>query len=78
MIATSIVLALLAQAAPAAPAKAELAGVVVDSQGHPVAGVEVLLSSCPWVGREVPALGAHDDRRAGAVPTRVAPLGQQG
>ena len=44
MIATSIVPAVLAQAAPA-PAKTERAGVAIDAGGKPVAGVEILLSS---------------------------------
>ena len=41
MIVTSIVLAVLAQAAPVAPEKAVLTGVVVDRRGDPVAGAVV-------------------------------------
>jgi hypothetical protein len=53
MLVTSIVLAVLAQAAPA---KTELAGVVVDAQGKPVAGVEVLLSSLHRIDGRNPTL----------------------
>ena len=50
MFVTSIVLAVLAQAAPAAQAKTELAGVVIDAGGKPVAGALVLLSSFHRIG----------------------------
>jgi hypothetical protein len=53
MFITSIVLAMLAQAAPA---KVELAGMVVDSGGKPAAGVEVLLSSLHRIGGKNPTL----------------------
>jgi hypothetical protein len=56
MFVTSIVLAVLVQAAPDARAKTELAGVVVDTQGKPVAGVEVLLSSLHRIGGRNPTL----------------------
>ena len=56
MFVTSIVLAVLAQAAPAAQAKTELAGVVVDAGGKPVAGALVLLSSLHRIGGKNPTL----------------------
>ncbi len=56
MFVTSIVLAMLAQAAPATQVKTELAGVVVDAQGSPVAGVEVLLSSLHRIEGKNPTL----------------------
>ena len=68
MFITSIILATLAQAAPAAAPKAELAGVVVDAEGKPVAEVAVLLSSLHRIGGKKPTLAQHDDRRAGSVP----------
>ncbi len=56
MLATSIVLAVLAQAAPGAQLKTELAGVVIDAGGKPVAGALVLLSSFYRIGGKDPAL----------------------
>ncbi len=56
MFVTPIVLAVLAQAPPAAPVKIELAGVVIDAQGRPAAGVEVLLSSLHRIGGKISTL----------------------
>ena len=57
MMVTSIVLAVLAQVAASAQAGKELSGVVVDAQGRPAAGVEVLLSSLHRIGGTNPTLG---------------------
>jgi hypothetical protein len=56
MLATSIVLAWLAQAAPAAQPQMELTGVVTDAGGKPVAGALVLLSSFHRIGGKDPTL----------------------
>jgi hypothetical protein len=75
---TSIVLALLMQAASPAQAGQELTGVVVDAQGQPAAGVAVYLSSLDRVDGEHLTLGRTTSDGKGQFRLAIPAAGRKG